>query len=369
MSRNTPDLPETMRAVVCHGAGDYRLERLPVPSPGPGEVLARIRYAGICASDLKCYLGAPMFWGTAQVPGGYCQPPITAGHEFIAEVVSLGAGSGEKYGLDIGDRVISEQIVPCRLCRFCRNGQHWMCDINDVYGFRQNTPGAWADYMLFPANAINYKVPATIPLDHATFIEPLACSIHAVQQGNIQLDDTVVIAGCGPLGLGMVVAAKLMGAARIVAIDLHDDRLAAARSVGANFGFNPTSCDVVAEVKRLTEGYGCDVYIEATGSPAGVTQGLDMIRKLGTFVEFSLFTQPTSVDWTIIGDRKELTIKGSHLSPHCYPIAIRILEQQLLPMEEIITHRIALEDFRSGIEMVKDGASSVKVIFDLHLGA
>jgi len=356
-----------MRAVVCHGPQDYRLERLPVPVPGPFEVLARILFAGICASDLKCYLGAPMFWGTAEAPGGYCQPPITAGHEFIAEVVGLGEGAGEKHGLKIGDRVISEQIVPCTQCRFCRNGQHWMCDINDVYGFRQNTAGAWADYMLFPANAINYKVPDTIPLDHAAFIEPLACAVHAVQQGDIQLQDTVVIAGCGPLGLGMIAAAKLKGAACIVAVDLNDHRLAAACRVGADIGLNPTKTDTVKAVKDMTGGYGCDVYIEATGSPAGVTQGLEMIRKLGTFIEFSVFTQPASVDWTVIGDRKELTIKGAHLSPHCYPLAMRMLEQKLLPMGEIITHRLPLEKFREGISLVGSGSNSVKVLFDLSL--
>lgn len=359
------DLPTQMRAVVCHGPGDYRLEMLPVPKPGPGEVLARIRYAGICASDLKCYLGAPMFWGTAESPTGYCQPPITAGHEFIAEVVALGEQAGDRYGLEPGDRVISEQIVPCRKCRFCLDGHHWMCDVNDVYGFRQNTPGAWADYMLFPANANNYKVPETLPLPHAAFIEPLACAIHAVQQGNIQLQDTVVIAGCGPLGLGMIAAARLKGAARIVAIDLNDHRLEAARRTGADIGLNPGQCDVVKEVKAMTEGYGCDVYIEATGNTQGVVQGLHMIRKLGTFVEFSLFTKDVSVDWTIIGDRKELTIRGAHLSPHCYPVAMRMLEQQLLPMDEIITHEIPLEDFEAGMEMVKDGAASVKVLFDM----
>lgn len=367
MPEELPNLPETMRAVVCHGPQDYRLERLPVPMPGAHEVLARIRYAGICASDLKCYLGAPMFWGTAENPGGYCQSPITAGHEFIAEVVALGEDARERHGLNIGDRVISEQIVPCTQCRFCRNGQHWMCDINDVYGFRRNTAGAWADYMLFPANAINYKVPETIPLDHAAFIEPLACAVHAVQQGDIQLQDTVVIAGCGPLGLGMVATTKLKGAARIVAIDLNDDRLATACKVGAHIGLNPAKINVTEAVKELTEGYGCDVYIEATGSPAGVVQGLEMVRKLGTFVEFSVFTQPASVDWTIIGDRKELTIKGAHLSPHCYPLAMRMLEQKMLPMNEIITHRIPLEDFQKGISLVQSGSGSVKVLFDLSL--
>ncbi len=360
-------LPATMRAIVCHGPKDYRLEDIPVPLPGPGEVLARIHFAGICASDLKCYLGAPMFWGTNDKPGGYCQPPITAGHEFIAEVVRLGDGSAEKYGLAVGDHVISEQIVPCEHCRFCKNGQHWMCDINDVYGFRQNTPGAWADYMLFPAKALNYKVPKSLRLDHAAFIEPLACSIHAVDQGNIQPDDTVVIAGCGPLGLGMVAAAKLKGPKRIIAIDLHETRLASALRSGADLALNPRTVDVIAQVKELTEGYGCDVYIEATGSPAGVGQGLEMIRKLGTFVEFSVLVEPVSVDWTIIGDRKELTIRGAHLSPYCYPRAIKMLEDGLLPMDEIITHRLALADYQQGIELVRTATGSTKVVFDMSI--
>ncbi|MFT3987926.1 zinc-binding dehydrogenase [Aestuariivirga sp.] len=365
MDRALPNIPDSMQAIVCHGPMDYRFETVPVPQPGPGEVLAKIRYAGVCASDLKCWLGAPMFWGTAGAPGGYCQPPVIAGHEFIAEVAALGDGTGERDNLQIGDRVISEQIVPCRSCRYCRDGYYWMCEINDVYGFRQATPGAWAEYMLFPPKAINHRVPKTIPLHHAVFIEPLACAIHAVNQGNIQLNDTVVIAGCGPLGLGMIAAAKMKGAAQIIAVDLVDERLAAAREVGADVGLNPKKSDAAAEIRKLTGGYGCDVYIEATGSPDGVAQGLDAVRKMGTFVEFSVFTKPASVDWTIIGDRKELTIRGSHLSPHCYPTAMRMLERGLLPMDRILTHRFPLSACDDAIALVKSGASSVKVVFEI----
>ena len=173
-----PRLPKTMAAVICHGPEDYRLEERPVPRPGPGEVVIRVGSVGICASDLKCYLGAPLFWGDDHREG-YCQPPVIPGHEFVGDVVALGKGAAEKYGLAIGDRAISEQIVPCWNCRYCRNGQYWMCQVHDIYGFRQRTFGAMADYMLFPAGALNYKVPATIPVEHAAFIEPLACSIHA----------------------------------------------------------------------------------------------------------------------------------------------------------------------------------------------
>jgi threonine dehydrogenase-like Zn-dependent dehydrogenase len=111
-----------------------------------------------------------------------------------------------------------------------------------------------------------------------------------------------------------------------------------ARRCGADLTINPGRVDAVDEVLKLTGGYGCDVYIEATGYPAAVEQGLRMIRKLGTFVEFSVMRELVSLDWTIIGDTKELHTHGAHFSPYCYPIAIRMLEQGLLPMDEIITH-------------------------------
>ena len=207
MSATVDKLPKTMPAVMAHGPHDYRLEERPVPRPGPGEVLISVQSTGVCASDIKCYTGAALFWGDEHRVG-YCQAPVTPGHEFVGEVVGLGDGAGELYGLKIGDHAISEQIVPCWNCRYCKSGAYWMCNVHDIYGFRQRTFGSWADYMIFPAGALNYKVPDSMPLHHAVFIEPLACSIHAVERGNIKFQDTVVIAGCGPLGLGMVAAAK-----------------------------------------------------------------------------------------------------------------------------------------------------------------
>ncbi len=354
-------LPKTMQAVVCHGPQDYRLEEWAVPEPGPGEVVIRVKSVGICASDLKCYLGAPLFWGDEHRQG-YCQPPVIPGHEFVGEVVALGEGADKKYGLALGDLAVSEQIVPCWKCRYCRRGQYWMCqDKHDVYGFRQRTFGAMAEYMRFPSDALNYKVPESIPAAHAAFIEPLACSIHAVQRGEIEFGDVVVIAGVGPLGLGMVAAARLKNPGLLIAIDLNDQRLQIARACGADMVLNPNQIDVIDEVRKLSDGYGCDVYIEATGHPAAVEQGLHMIRKLGTFVEFSVMRDQVTVDWTIIGDSKELNIHGSHLGPYCYPIAIDMLEKGLLPMDQIITHRFPLSAFQEGIDLVATGDRSIKV--------
>jgi threonine dehydrogenase-like Zn-dependent dehydrogenase len=361
-STRTP-LPEAMLAVVAHGPRDYRLETLPVPRPGPGEVVIKLKSAGICASDIKCYTGAALFWGEHGA-GGYCQAPVTPGHEFAGEVVALGEGAGERHGLAPGDMAVSEQIVPCGGCRYCRRGSYWMCEVNNIYGFRRATPGAWAEYMRFPAEALCHKLPPALPPHHAVFVEPLACSIHAVERGDIRYQDTVVIAGCGPLGIGMVAAAKMKSPARLVALDLNDDRLALARRCGADTLINPEKENALEKILALTGGYGCDVYIEATGHPAAVGQGLRMIRKQGTFVEFSVMREKSLVDWTIIGDTKELNIHGAHLGPRCYPVAIRMIENGLLPMDEIVTHRLPLKEYQRGIDLVISGATSVKVTLE-----
>lgn len=354
-------LPKSMPAIVCWGAEDYRLQEWEVPQPEAEEIVVRVKSVGICASDLKCYQGAPLFWGD-QHRSGYCQPPVIPGHEFCGEVVALGEGAGKKYGLALGDMAVSEQIVPCWNCRFCKRGQYWMCqDKHDVYGFRQATFGAMAQYVKFPVGSLNYKVPKLLPAHHAAFIEPLACGIHAVERGDVQLDDVVVIAGVGPLGLGMVAAARLKGPRLLVAIDMSADRLEVAKQCGADLTLNVSKVDVVDEIMKLTDNYGCDVYIEASGYPAAVEQGLRMIRKLGTFVEFSVMRDPVTVDWTIIGDSKELNIHGAHLSPYCYPIAIKMLEKGLLPMDTIITHQMPLSSFHEGMNMVASGKQSIKV--------
>jgi threonine dehydrogenase-like Zn-dependent dehydrogenase len=358
---HSDDLPTIMRGIVCHGPEDYRLEEVPVPQAGSGEIVIRVEAAGICASDAKCFSGAPMFWGDAHRTG-YCQAPITAGHEFIGTVVELGQGAGEQYGLEIGDRAISEQIVPCWQCRYCKRGHYHLCLVHDIYGFRQSTPGGFADYMKFPAGALNYKVPSHIPVEHAALIEPLACSMHAVNRAGIEFGDTVVVAGCGPIGLGIVAFAARKNPAAVVAVDLAGDRLERARKVGATHVLNPRKDDVVQAIRDMTEGYGCDVYIEATGNPAAVEQGLLCLAKRGTFVEFSVFGEPVTTDWTIIGDTKELDVRGAHLGPNCYRAVIASLADGAIDASVFISHRLPLEEYLLGIEIVHAGRDSLKVL-------
>ena len=244
-----------------------------------------------------------------------------------ATVVALGEGAGERYGLAVGDRAISEQIVPCWNAAIAGAASTGCARSTTSTASASARFGAMAEYMLFPAGALNYKVPTSIPpaargaYRAAGLLDPRRCSaanrvpghgrhrrLRAARPGN----------GRG----GADEKPRLLIARRP-----EDDRLDRPSACGADLGLNPAKSRRCRRGAGLTEGYGCDVYIEATGHPAAVEQGLHMVRKLGTFVEFSVMREPVTVDWTIIGDTKELNVHGSHLGPYCYPVAIRMIER------------------------------------------
>ena len=350
-----------MQAVVCHGPKDYRLQKIRRPTPRLNELLIRIAACGICASDCKCHSGAAMFWGGDGQPS-WVKPPVIPGHEFFGYVVEAGEHGEEHFGVKVGDRIIAEQIVPCGKCRFCKSGKYWMCEVHNIFGFqREVADGGMAEYMRIPPTALVHKIPGSISLEDAAIIEPMACAIHTVNRAEVQLDDVVVIAGAGPLGLMMTQIAALKTPKKLVVIDMVPERLALARQYGAHVTIDPGQEDALAVIHGLTDGYGCDVYIETTGVPAGVTQGLNLIRKLGRFVEFSVFGKETSADWSIIGDRKELDVRGAHLGPYCYPVAIDLLERGLVTSKGIVTHDFPLEDWEQAFALA-NSLDSIKVL-------
>ena len=353
-------LPATMQAVVCHGPRDYRLEELAVPEPGPGEALVKVEACGICASDLKCFHGAAKFWGDASRPA-WAEHGVIPGHEFVGSVVALDEEAAERWGIGVGDRVVSEQIVPCWRCRYCLRGQYHMCAPHSIYGFKRANPGGMASYMVYDRNALVHKVSKEIGAHHAAFVEPLSCSLHAVERAAISFEDVVVVAGCGPIGLGMVAGAAAKHPAQVVALDMEDHKLELAKACGADVAINIAEDDAVAATRALTDGYGADVYLEATGHPSAVSQGLEILRKLGTFVEYSVFKDDTTVDWSIISDDKELDVLGAHLGPHCWPAAVAMIESGRLPMDRICTHQLPVSEFKEGLDLVADGSSSIKV--------
>jgi threonine dehydrogenase-like Zn-dependent dehydrogenase len=353
-------IPATMKAVVVHGPEDYRLDTVDVPTPGPGELLLKVDAVGVCASDLKCYHGAAKFWGDENRPA-WAERDRIAGHEFVGTVVAGDDEAFAKRGVTVGDRIACEQIVPCWECRYCLMGAYWMCGPHDMFGFK-GFDGAMAEYVLVPTRALTHPVSRDLAPQVAAFSEPLSCAMHAVERGGITFDDVVVIAGAGPIGLGAIAGTRQKNPKLVIALDLSDDKLALATKAGADLVINITKEDAVAKVKELTGGYGADVYIEATGHPSAVSQGLNLLRKLGTYVEYSVFGSNASVDWSIISDDKELNVLGAHLGPNCWPAAIKLLEAGTLPMDEICTHQFPLDRFQEALDLVGDSeGGSVKV--------
>ena len=353
-------LPAEMKAIVCHEPGNYKFEQIARPVAGPCELIVKNHGCGICAGDLKAFHGAAMFWGGCSP---WLKAPVVPGHEFFGEVVEMGPGAAEHFDVQLGDRVIAEQIIPCGKCRFCRDGKYWMCEVHNIYGFQKDVAeGGMAEYMRYPVTARVHKIPQELTFDECVLIEPMACSLHTVERAQIGFRDVVVLAGAGTLGLGMVQAIKLKTPKTFVVLDMNDQRLALAKKFGADIVLNPGKVDVDAEVRALTDGYGCDIYIEATGNPAAVLQGMQIIRKLGRFVEFSVFGKETTLDWSVIGDRKELDILGSHLGPGCYEVAIDLFRRKLITAEGMVTSAFPLRELDNAFKAAVT-PDAIKTVF------
>ena len=355
-------IPATMKALVAYDKGDYRFEsQYPTPECGPDDIIIKTEGCGVCAGDLKCQHGAAMFWGDESQPS-WVKSPFIPGHEFLGVVAEIGENVSDYV---IGDRLTADQIVPCEVCRFCKDGHYWMCQPHNIFGFQKENNGGMAEYVRYPKNAVIHRVPKSMKLEDALLIEPYACSKHCVDRAQIGCEDVVVISGAGTLGLGMITYAKMKSPKKLIVLDMVDSRLEKAKEFGADIVMNPSKTDVVQEILDMTEGYGCDIYIEATGHHSSVIQGLGMIRKLGRFVEFSVFGTPTTVDWSIIGDRKELDILGSHLSPYCYPFVIENIINGNLKTKGIVSRSFPIEKWEEAFECAtgKNGDLKVAITF------
>lgn len=354
------NLPVKMKAIVAYAPGDYRFEIVDTPKAGEGEMILKVEACGVCAGDTKAFGGAESFWGGNGQPP-YIKAPMIPGHEFVGTVVEM--GPKVKGNWKLGDRICPEQIVPCGECMFCKTGRHWMCEKHDLFGFQNNVNGGMAEYVKLTKEALPYMVPADMPIEKAALIEPYACAFHCVERAQITPTDFVVLSGVGTLGLGMVGAIKQCNPKCLVVLDMKDSRLEKAKEFGADIVMNPAQEDVVGKIKEMTNGYGCDIYIEATGHPSSVTQGLSAIRKMGRFVEFSVFGDDVTCDWSIISDRKELDLLGAHLSPFCYDTVIDWINSDKLPTDGVVTNSFSLEDWEKAFHIAKTGENNaLKVI-------
>jgi L-iditol 2-dehydrogenase len=269
----------------------------------------------------------------------------------------MGDGAAERTGLALGGRMIAEIPIPCRQCWFCHQGLYTHCDNPRV------CVGSWAEYMRIPAGAIIHPVPDDLAPEQGAIIEPLACSVHAVNLARIQLADVVVVAGLGAIGMGILQVARLKTPRVLVGLDVDDGLLEIAARLGADSVLNPLRDDVPAALKGLTDGRGPDIYIEASGSVASLRTGLDVLRKAGRLVVYGVYGQDATVDFNLVSEFKELEIIGGHVSPNTYPLAIKYLAEDLIDWQAMVTHTFPLARFEEALEAKnRPGVTSIKTL-------
>lgn len=334
-----------MKAAVLHAPGDLRVEDVPVPRPGPGEVLVKVGAAGICGSDI----------GRVMVTGTYRFPTIP-GHEFAGEVTEVGA---DVERLAPGDTVAVAPLIPCRHCEWCQAGKFSLCDDYDFVGSRRD--GAFAQYLCAPAANV-LKVPVGISQEVAATIEPAAIILHGIHKLDMKLGDAVAVVGCGALGFFALQFAKLSGARPLIAIDVDEEKLALARQVGADICINPSKEDAVAAVKAATGGRGVRISLECAGSAPGRDLAILVAAKQGKVMLYgTAYGDVTFAEKAFARMvREELEVVGSWNS-YSLPFPgkewfdiIGLLADGRLSVEPLITHRARLEEAPSIFKALKN---------------
>lgn len=348
-------IPRTMRAGVYREKGIVRVEEVPVPEVGEHEVLIKVAACGICGTDIK-----KIFYR-------YVEPPQILGHELAGTVVGVGPGVTK---FQPGDRVMSFHHVPCTKCFYCEQRLFSQCKQYKTTGLTAGfTPngGGFAEYvkaMPWVAERGIIPLPDDITFEEATFLEPINTILKAVQKARVSAGESVLIAGCGPIGLQLLMVAKTAGA-RIYTSDPIEQRRAKSLLLGASESFDPTSGKLVAEIQARTEGRGADAVLVAVAHPAVVVEALAAARPGGRVLLFAANDPVTKIEFpaSAVGiDEKE--ILGSYSAAvDIQEAAAELVLKKQLPVMEIVTHRFPLAQIQEALELAAHPTSeSLKIL-------
>jgi L-iditol 2-dehydrogenase len=346
----------TMQALVVLEPSRMEIREVPVPVPGPNEVLARVRAVSICGTDVHLIRGDyPGFWPPAF--------PFIPGHEWAGEIVELGPGV-ELYGWKVGDRVAGTSHDACGVCQKCVEGRYNLCEnygkpgLHKQYG--HNVQGADATYVVQGVKTI-FPLPDGLSFDEGAVIDPASIALHVANRGLVAPGDTVAITGAGAIGLLGGDAALIRGAARVILIERNTGRLAKAAAMGfetvdANAG------DPVATVRAMTGGFGADVVLECAGVPITVQWALGMLRRGGRCAAVGIPTQGVEIAMQrLVLD--ELELVGCRASAGEMRRVMPLVEQGRMRVRDVMTHRFTLAEYEQAIATFNDPASgAIKII-------
>ena len=355
-----------MKALRFHAAKDLRIEDIPEPPrPGPGQVLIRNRYVGICGTDLHEYASGPIFIPTEPHPYSGAHGPQVLGHEFGGEVVAVGEGVTK---VAPGDRVaVQPLIMPRGGEHFADRGWHNLSGSLALVGLSW-VSGGMAEMALLNDYNVE-KIPDGMSDEEAALVEPTAVCVYACDRGRITAGDSVLVTGAGPIGILALLTARAFGATRLFVSDVNDTRLAlAAEVVPGVVAINPAREDVGERVRAGTQdGIGCDVALECVGNDRALQSCLDAVRKQGVIVQTGLHPGKGSVDFFQL-TFKDAEIRGSWCYPtHGWPRTIELIASGAIPAKRVVTRRIALDQaVAQGFEALLDPAGTqLKILIDL----
>jgi len=337
-----------MRAVVQHGIRDVRLEERRAPTPGPGEVLVRVRSVTICASDIHIY-------AEGNVGGVSWDEPFVPGHEAAGHIADPGDS-----GLPVGAPVVLDPAAACHDCDMCRDGLYHLCR-NLRFLDLPPVQGAMCEFVAWPADRV-FALPESADIIEAPLIEPLCVAVHATELASHLQGATVLVAGCGAIGLFTIQMARLRGARAVFASDLIPDRLAAAREIGANATIRVGEEDPVAAVLSATNGRGVDVAFEAAGPQAALDQCLGAIRPAGEVVVIGI---PSKDDYRLQSSylrRHEVTLRFVRRQNGNYPEAIALVREGRIRLSPLLTHRFPMERATEAFDLAeRKGEGAIRV--------
>src|ERR1700682_3171381 len=348
------ELPSTMRAAVYRGVNDVRLEEVPVPEIGPGEILVRVHTCGICGTDLK------------KIATGSHSAPRIFGHETSGIVARVGEGV-RKFG--IGERVVMFHHIPCGECYYCRHKTFAQCatykQVGCTAGF-EPSGGGFAEYvrvMDWIVEKGTVRIPDGVGFEQACFVEPVNTCIKGIETLRLEVGETVLVIGQGPTGLILATLAKRAGA-RVITSDLHRARLTIANSFGLNLTIDASNADAGEAVRGMTEGRGADAVILAVGGNGMIRPAMDATRPGGRVLLFAQTARgEATIDPAAVCVDEKALLGSYSASVELQEESVRFVFGHAMKLEGLISHRFPLEKSVEGLEFAAHPqADSMKAV-------
>ncbi|MFH1860650.1 MAG: zinc-dependent dehydrogenase [bacterium] len=343
-------MQKNMRVAMYYSNQDVRIQEMPVPEISSNEILLKIEASGICGSDV-------MEWYRIH------RVPLVLGHEVAGTIVQTG-NDVKQY--KVGDRISVSHHVPCNACHYCMRGHQTVCNTLKTTNF---DPGGFAEFVRLPAINVDrgvYPLPDHVSFEKATFIEPVACVLRGQRLAGIQTGQKVLVIGSGIAGLLHIHLARISGASQVIATDVSDYRLEAARRFGADAAIQAKD-DIPARVREINNGYLADLVIICTGAPSAILQALHSVERCGTVLFFAPTDKGVTIPLSIneLFWRNEISLVSSYAGDfRDHMTALDLIGTGRIQVQEMITHRLKLSETGLGFQLVTKAQDSIKIIIE-----